>query len=141
VQSLCQKLEFSARALCEASEIQVEGLTYATGLIQQVKTLPRLTVAASSGPEFPQDSGNFTVQLSAEFRSNADDTTEQEHASYSELALAPLMSDELATELSEHGDEFTVFGISNRQANHGVEERSFVSTLTMDVYSCGTEFS
>jgi hypothetical protein len=138
MQSLCQKLEKAAFVLVDNLQ---SGIAIQRGVSSDTKVVPALTLSVSGGPEFPQGSGNFTLSLMCEFRGNADDYTPDEHAIVTEELLAPMMSDDLANELSAAGVNFNAFGISNRQASQSIDERSHVSTLTMDVYCCGLSFA
>lgn len=138
MQSLNQKLETACATLLEAL---ATGIQVRKGLTNFVKTLPSITVASTGGNEFPQGSGNFTLTLTCEVRTNADDYSVEEHAIVCEEILAPVMSDDLANELSVAAPDFHAFGISNRQARQTLDERSYVTELTFDVYCCGQQIA
>ena len=144
---LAQKLEASAAALITNLGLSVSvtrnnstadvDLNVQTGLTQQDKALPSVTVAAITGNEYPQGSGNFTLSFSAELRSNADETTLEAHRAFCEAAIAPLMSDDTETQLTAAETDFGVLGISNRQCSERIEDRSWITALTFDAYCCG----
>lgn len=148
MQSLPQKLEAAAKALIDAAAVSVPvrrngettdvPLVVFTGLSQEEVVVPAVTIAVLTGNEFPQDSGNFTLNVAVEIRSNADETDLAAHRQLCEDALEPVMQDDTAAQLSAEGEDLTVMGISNRQSRERVEERSWVTDLTFDAYSCGT---
>lgn len=138
MQSLNQKLETACAALVSAV---AEGIQVQKGLTNFTKTLPSITVASTGGMEYPQGSGNFTITLTCEVRTNADDFNVEEHAIVCDEILAPVMSDDLANELSAAAPDFHAFGISNRQCRQAVDDRSYVTELTFDVYCCGQEIA
>lgn len=147
MQSLPQKFEAAAKTLVDAVGVSVpvrrEGettevqLQVFTGLSGDEKALPSLTIAVMSGQEFPQDSGNFTLNVMVDVKSNADETDLTAHRQLCEDALAPLMSDDTAAQLSAQGEALGVMGISNRQSQERIEERGWVTQLVFDAYCCG----
>ncbi len=139
MQDLPQKLEAAGRALIEAMGVSVGAapVLVFTGTDDSTKTLPHALVVAQNGPEFPQGSGNFTLQLSVELRLSADDTSVAQQRTAAGIVLGVFMSDDLATELGAATSDFGVFGISNRLAGGSrIEDRQWVSELSMDVYCC-----
>lgn len=137
MQDLHQKLEAAAGRLIENAGT---GVNVQLGLSHLTKALPSATVAVSNGSESPIGSGNFILTLAVEIRSNAANTTLAAHRNYCTATLAPMMSDDLANELTTQGSEaLTVFGITNRQTRQTVEETAFVTELSMDVVCCGIQ--
>jgi len=114
------------------------GLSVTTGQSQDDLSLPQMTIWAQDGREMPQDSGNFMVTVNCELRANADDTTLPDFRTLSATAFAPLMSDGLASEASG-ATGFHAFGITERQMRANVQDRSYISTLSMNVYCCLTD--
>lgn len=151
MQSLPQKLEAACAALVLSEGISVPvrrqeqttevALQVFTGLEDEEKAVPALTVAVLSGQEFPQSSGNFTLNVAVEVRSNAEETDLTAHRQLCEDALEPLMKDDTETQLNTQaaiaGDAMGVMGISNRSCRERVEEKSWVTELTFDAYCCG----
>lgn len=138
MQDLCQKLEAAGKALLESVGVSVDESDVAilTGLGNDIKTLPCAILVGQGGPEMPQGSGNFMVSFSVEFRTNAADTSIEQHRAATATVLGVFMSDDLANELVT--DDFGVFGIQNRQAGGSrIEDGQWVSELSMDVYCCG----
>lgn len=126
-----------------AVEVRRQGVTdnvplrVFTGLEEEDKELPSVTLAALNGQEFPQSSGNFTLTLSATVRTNADETDLAEHRRLCESALAPLMDADTETNLSAAEPDFGCLGISNRQSMERIEDRAWVTELSLDAYCCG----
>lgn len=144
MQDLPQKLEEAGKVLLELAGLSVGSTAIAllTGLGNEIKTLPCVILIAQGGPEMPQDSGNFTISFSVELRTNAADTSIQQHRAASSSVLGVFMSDGLASELGAAVDGLGVFGIHNRQAGGSrVEDGQWVSDLSMDVYCCGMELT
>lgn len=147
MQSLPQKLEAACATLITLAGVSVsvtrQGATTPvelqvfTGLDADEKALPSATVAAMSGQEFPQDSGNFTLNVVVEIRSNADETALSAHRIMCEDALLPLMQDDLATQLSQPDEAVGCMGISNRASRERVEDRAWVTEYSFDAYCCG----
>lgn len=147
MQSLPQKLEASIASLVIAAGVSVpisrQGettdteLQVFTGLDGDEKVLPSVTVVAISGDEFPQDSGNFRMTVGVEVRTNADETSLTAHRAACENALLPLMQDDTAAQLGSEDEQLGVFGIYNRASSERVEDRTWVTVLTFDVYCCG----
>lgn len=145
--SLPQKLEQAAKSLIDALGLTVTvnrngenidtPLTCNTGLADEDKAVPLVTVSALSGEEFPQSSGNFRLTFSAEIKSNADETTLEAHRALCDAALVPLMSDDSEAQLTSAAADFAVIGISNRQCNERIEDRSWVTQLQFEAYCCG----
>lgn len=128
---LQSKLEAAVKAIIDA---EASGVTCLTGMTAENKVTPSITVTAASGPETPQNSGNFNLQLGIEVRSNATDRPLIEHRALCAAILGVMSEDDLATQLSTAEAEFHAFGISNRAASETVEEGAWATTLTMDVY-------
>lgn len=139
MQDLPQKLELASKALVDALGLSVGAstLTVFTGLSEEIKALPSVTMIAISGEEMPQDTGNFKLSFTAVVATNADDTTLTEHRQLCEEALAPLMDDNTASELSSAVSDFGCMGISNRQSRERTEDRAWITELTFDAYCCG----
>jgi hypothetical protein len=148
MQSLQNKLEAAAKLLMDAEAVSVPvwrngetvetQLTVLTGIGQEDKALPSATVAAVTGQEFPQGSGNFTLNVTVAITSNADETDLVAHRQACEDALAPLMRDDTESQLNAQEQSIGVLGISNRQCSERVEDRSWVTELQFDCYCCGT---
>lgn len=147
MQSLPQKLEAACKSLIDAAGVSVPvtrdgetsetAVTVFTGLSQEEKALPSVTIAVLSGQEFPQDSGNFSMNVAVEVRSNADETDLVAHRQFCEDALEPVMQDDTADQLSQQNEDLGVMGISNRQSRERVEDRTWVTDLSFDAYCCG----
>lgn len=140
MQDLLQKLEAAGRKLVNDLELSCAGrnVTAQTGLNIEDKALPAVTVVASSGNEYPQGSGNYTVQCSVVVITNAVDTTVLQHRELCTSALAPFLdNDDSAADLSTAVPDFAVIGISNRQCSERVEDSSFITELSFDCYCCG----
>lgn len=131
---LAQKLETAVKAIIDA---EATGVTCYTGLTAEEKTTPRITVVALNGPETPQGSGNFNLNLSVEVRSNATDKTLAEHRTLCATVLGVMSEDDIADQLSGAEDAFHAFGFSNRQAQEAVDDGAWVTTLSADVYCAG----
>lgn len=147
MQSLPQKFESACANLLDVAGVSVpvrrQGATanvtlkVFNGFDADEKELPSATVAAMSGQEFPQDSGNFTLSVVVEIRSNADETDLQAHRQLCEDALSPLMQDNTASQLTSADDALGVMGISNRASRERVEDRTWVTEYSFDAYCCG----
>ncbi len=147
MQSLPQKLEAACATLIDLAGVSVsvnrQGVTSTvplqmfTGLDDEDKALPSATVAVMSGQEFPQDSGNFTLSVIVEIRSNADETALTAHRQLCEDALSPLMQDDTADQLSQPDEAIGCMGISNRASRERVEDRTWVTEFSFDAYCCG----
>ena len=112
-------------------------LTVLKGIGEDDKAVPSITVAALSGQESPQFSGNFILTFTADIKSNADETTLTDHRTLCDAALVPLMSDDTAAQLSAAASDFAVIGITNRQSNERIEDRSWITSLTFEAYCAG----
>lgn len=139
MQDLPQKLELAAKTLVHALALSVadSALMVFTGISEEIKALPSVTMVAISGDEFPQDSGNFRITFTAVVATNANDTTLAEHRQLCEDALAPLMDETTATDLSEAIEDFACMGISNRQSRGLKEDTTWITELSFDAYCCG----
>lgn len=145
--SMPQKLEEAAAALVTALGLSVTvnrngeetevPLAVQVGITDDDKAVPSITMAALSGDEFPQSSGNFRLNFTAEIKSNADETTLEAHRALCEAALVPLMSDDSETQLSGAVANFACIGISQRQCNERVEDRSWVTQFSFEAYCAG----
>jgi hypothetical protein len=131
---LQQKLEAAAKAVIEAAQSDV---TVFTGVSADEKVTPRVTVTAQSGNETPQGSGNFTMHLMIEVRSNADDKGVDEHRAYCRTVLGEMSREDIADLLSQSEDDFHAFGFTNRSCGESVDDRGWVTVLEMDVYCAG----
>jgi hypothetical protein len=148
MQSLPQKLEAAAAAIVQALGVSVDvrttdettstPLNIQTGLSDEDKATPSITFSAMNGQEFPQGSGNFTLTLTVDIKTSADATTLEAHRVLCEEALEPLMSDDTEAQLTAAEPDFGCMGISNRQCNERIEDRSWITTLQFDAYCMGT---
>jgi len=134
MQDLPQKLEEAVKVIIDA---EATGVTCYTGITAEEKTTPRITVTGQGGQETPQASGNFTVPLSIEVRSNANDKTLAEHRALCTTVLGVMSEDDIATQMSAATSGFHAFGFSNRNFSERVDEKSWVTEMTMDVYCAG----
>jgi hypothetical protein len=147
MQSLHQKLEAACATLITQAAVSVtvnrQGassvieLDVSTGLGQTENILPAATISAMNGSEFPQGSGNFTLSVTVEIRSNADETDLTAHRQLCEDALGPLMQDDTADQLNAMNEAIGVMGISNRSSRERVEDRSWITEFSFDAYCCG----
>lgn len=147
MQSLPQKLEASCANLITQAVVTVairrQGetenvpLQVFTGLDDSEKALPSATVVALNGQEFPQGSGNFTLNVTVEIRSNADETDLTAHRQLCEDAIGPFMWDETPANLSSQSEELAVLGISNRSSRERIEDRAWLTEFSFDVYCFG----
>lgn len=150
MQSLPNKLEAAIATLVLAAgvsvpvrrqgeTVQVE-LSVFTGLEDEEQAVPCVNAFVLSGQEFPQGSGNFTMNVSVEVRSRSSETDLTAHRELCENALLPLNQDDTDAQINakaaENGDEMGVMGISNRASRERVDEKHWVTEFTFDAYCC-----
>lgn len=132
---LPNKLEEAAAFL--ASDTTNEAKVF-TGQSDQIRKRPAIGVHATGGDEMPQGSGNFLVNLSVVLLANSKDYTIAAFRTLGAIVSAPFMSDDIAERLSASAEEFTAFGFRNRSLREDIQEDSFRSELSMDVYCCAS---
>lgn len=131
---LPQKLEAAAKALIDK---QGADATCYVGLGHEEKELPCIVVAAVNGNETPQGSGNYMLSLMVEIRSAPKDNNIDEHRALCRAALGCFSQEDSNDQLSGAAADFHVFGITNRQSRESVEERTWVTEMTMECYCAG----
>lgn len=131
---LQQKLESAAKAVIEAAQSDVQVFT---GISTDEKVTPRATVIAQSGNETPQGSGNFTIHLMVEVRSNSGDKNQDEHRAYCRTVIGAMSFDDIADQLTQAEADFHAFGFTNRSCQESVDDLGWVTQLEMDVYCAG----
>lgn len=150
MQSLPNKLEAAIAALVLAAGVSVPvrrngetvevPLSVFTGLEDEEQAVPCVNAFVLSGQEFPQGSGNFTMNVSVEVRSRSSETDLIAHRELCENALLPLNQDDTDAQINakaaENGDDMGVMGISNRASRERVEEKQWVTEFTFDAYCC-----
>lgn len=139
MQDLCNALEEALRYRVQQG--QISGLSIYTGQGDYEKEPISLVVSASGGNEFPLASGNFTITVDCELRYPADSEDLPAHRQAERDAFAILMSDDLASKLSEEAENFHCFGISGRQIRSGVDDNQWMGVLSMEVYCCLTDLT
>src|SRR5689334_21761539 len=134
MQDLPQKLVLAAKALIDALALSVvtDSLTVFTGITDEIKLLPSVTVVAVSGEEMPQDSGNYRMSFAAVVATNANDTTLDLHRQLCDDALAPLIDDSTAANLSAAIADFACLGISSRQSRERTEDGAWLTELSFE---------
>ena len=130
---LPQKLESAAKELINGAGL----ITVFTGICADEQTTPRAIVAAMSGREMPQGSGNFTVDLTVQVLSKADDSTIEEHRALCVSTIGLLMQDDIASQLSASVPDFHVFGFTNRTCREFIEDRAWVTEFSAEFYCAG----
>ncbi len=143
MQDLQQKLESAAHELVDVLALSCAGrdVHVFTGLDVDEQYKPSVTMVAQSGTEFPQGSGNFTINFSCVVSTNANDVNIDQHREVCRLALAPLSSDDTDAQLSAASAEFAVMGISNRSCVERVVDNCFETELSFDCYCAGVSFA
>ena len=130
---LAQKFEESAKALVEAQDV----ITVFAGFDENDQIVPRCVIIGRNGNEFPQGSGNFTINCTVQVISKADDSTVQEHRNLCQSVIGKFNEDDFASQLSSQVSDFHCFGFSNRTANEYIEDRAWVTEFSFDAYCAG----
>ncbi len=130
---LPQKLEAAAAKLIGDAGI----VPVFTGFDLNEQTSPRCIISALSGNEMPQGSGNFMIQLSVSVLVKSDDNTVEEDRTLCQSAIGIMMMDNIAELLSAAVPDFHCFGFTNRQCRESVEDRSWMTEFTADMYCAG----
>lgn len=128
---LAQKFEASAKSLIEAQGV----VTAFAGFDENEQIVPRCVIIARNGSEFPQGSGNFTLNVTVQVISKADDTTIQEHRNLCSQVIGKFSEDDFASQLATA--DFYCFGMSNRTCNETIEDRAWLTELSFDAYCAG----
>lgn len=136
---LTNKLEAAAAALLAASLGST--LAVKTGQAEGKLTRPVAIVKAEQGDEFPQGTGNFKMQLTAQVQASADDTGLTAHRGFFAAVVDVLRDDEVAASLSAQQSDFHVLGVNNPRYNELEQDRAHVSELTLEVYCCASDLS
>lgn len=103
------------------------------------KVNPSLVIHAQQGREFPQESGNWYVNVECQLRMKA---AEGSLPAYRELrsdVFGLLSFDNLAEQISDEAAELTVMGIINRTFAETTDEQHWLSTLTFELYACRSD--
>jgi hypothetical protein len=135
---LTNKLEAAALALLAANPIS--GLTGFTGQSAATQSRPALICRAEQGDELPQGTGNFNMQLTLQVQSSADDTQLASHRNFFASVVDLFTDSTVATGLSALTD-FHAMGTFNPRFNEEIQDRAYVSELTITVYCCATDLS
>jgi len=134
---LPNKLELAAVALLAANPIA--GLVGFTGQSKAEQSRPALIAKAEQGEETPIGTGNFNMVLTLQIQTSSDDATLDQHRAYVAGAVDVFRDVDAAANLSAQQSDFTALGIHNVQYNHEVEDRAFLSELTLTVYCCASD--
>lgn len=130
---LAQKFEEAAKLLIEAQG----AITVFAGFDENDQVIPRCVIIARTGSEFPQGSGNFTLAVTVQVYSKADDSTVQEHRNLCQSVIGKFNEDDFASQLSSQVDNFHCFGFSNRSGLEQIEDRAWVTEFSFDAYCAG----
>lgn len=134
---LTNKLEEAANAVLTAAPIS--GLTGYTGQSSATRAHPSVVFMAQSGEEFPQGSGNYRMALAARVESSGDVSTLAAHRGYF-AGIVDLFTDSaIAATLSAALADFHAIGANNPKFSESIEDRAYVSELSLDVYCCAVE--
>lgn len=137
MQDLPQALESAAKTLIDAESLT---LTVFTGQSAETMVLPAALCHCSGGDEFPQDSGNYDLQLDVMVMSNADDSTLSQHRSLCNSVLAVFNDANTASNLSSQASDFHVIGVKSRSASStNREDDHWVTTMHFNAYCCLTD--
>jgi len=130
---LAQKFETAAKLLVEAQG----AITAFAGFDDNDQVIPRCVIIARTATEFPQGSGNFTINVTVQVYSKADDTNVQEHRNLCASVIGKFNEDDFASQMSSQVDDFHCFGFSGRGGNEFIEDRARVTEFSFDAYCAG----
>lgn len=134
---LPNKLEAAAVALFAANS--VSALTGFAGQSSEAHSRPALICKAEQGEEFPQGSGNFNLDLTLQVQSQADDTPIATHRDYFGQVVDIFTDSTVAAGLSGTSTNFFAMGVFNPRFRSEVQDRAFISELTITVYCCASD--
>lgn len=102
------------------------------------RVLPCVIIECNRATESLQDSGNWTARVRVVCRSNADDTTEDEHHDFASEIFSNVFHAEIKTDLNSQ-DDFTVLQVRADEQGYDLEDRSWVSYMIMAVECCASD--
>jgi hypothetical protein len=104
------------------------------------RLLPCVIVECKRASESLQDSGNWTASVRIMCRSNADDTTEDEHHEFASEIFSNVFYADSKTDLNSQ-DDFTVLQVRAQEQGYDLEDRSWVSYMEMAVECCASDLT
>lgn len=133
MQQLLNNLEIALKSVIEDG---ATGIQTFLGQDDADQVRPNITVYAQQGEERPIGSGNFLVNCVISIRSEADDTSREDHRNRCNAVFGLIMVNDLGAKLSSQSDLAVYDPVINRQASHGKEDNCWLSELRFECYCC-----
>ena len=104
-------------------------------------TLPAVICSCSGGEEFPMGSGNFWQNVTVKVISPGNATDLDAHKTYCAQVFDLLLAETFIDDLNTSANGIGFQGFRNRRYSAtSIEDRKWVSEMTLDLLSCATEF-
>jgi len=84
---------------------------------------------------------NWLADARVVVRTNADDTTEDEHHATAAAVFNTVTTDTIAADLTAALDDFTAFLVNFKGQSWELVERSWQSTLSFEIHCCGSKIT
>ena|SRR5688572_3957611 len=138
--NITQKVMNSAQALLATSSLNgVPTTSILAGIDDETLPNPRIVcLCREANVTDVPFSGNWIARLEIVVRSNADDSSIEEHFDRAGEAFDLFFTDTTLEDLSSAIPEFTAFQIVPDRQTYEREDRSWVSTMTMELACCGS---
>jgi hypothetical protein len=102
----------------------------------EIKEYPCVITACQSAQMNPEQSGNWRAMVNVSVYSNADDTSAVGHHQLVTAVYDSLLTDTIAKDLSAL-DGFTAFLVLPQEQGWDIQERSWVSSLSLQIECAG----
>ena len=107
----------------------------------EVKFLPCILVDAQVGTEEPYATGVYTIEVEVSLWVNADETSSAVFSDLMENIIDQLSYDDLAAQLSDLADDFTIHGIMDRaEIPFTIHDRKWVRGQKITLTGCALDF-
>lgn len=130
------KLEAAAKVVLTTA---ATGYTPLMGLDSATKVLPAVLLHAEKGAETPLNSGNYKLKLTISVMDNADTVSLATHRDGSARVFDAFLTEGIAATLSDGAEDFTIFLVTGRDGSATrVEDRQWISEISLDLYGCAS---
>lgn len=139
VHNITQKLMQAARGLLVSSSVSIPATSILEGVDNDAIPNPRIICRSNEANNTDAPfSGNWIGRLEIEVRSNADDSSSEEHFERAGEVFDTFFMDTTRADLSSAIPEFTAFQIVPVRQTWQKEDRSWVSVMILEIACCGS---
>lgn len=106
----------------------------------QTRLLPCVIVECRKAVESAPFTGNWTADVIIKVRSNADDTTEDEHHDFASEVFSNCWQSNIVSDLNNQ-DNFTVQQVRAKEQGYDLIDRSWESYIAFEVECCASKLN